>query len=310
MSVMRIKDAQGNWQEVAALHGLPGTSVSITSISQSTEDDGYSVVTFSDGKQLRVKNGSKGSQGEQGPAGSGGSGGSTSKYAQPDWGVEANGEILPETELVHDEESGMAPLLSPLSTPLVSGEVYTVVFNGTEYQCTAVEITGEGHLLGNGEMFGLESTNPDAPFMLMVALESVAQIAGFYGYAAALDGSASFTIAIKGGVVHKIPESYIEGGGIFCVGVTKELVGNDWIVRYDKPFADVLSALMSGKQVYAVDGGDYVPVSCFNSNSIQFKGTYMSVNRTNYSTTVNTIMYGCNADEGENWYLQDTVIKN
>lgn len=72
MSVMRIKDAQGNWQEVAALHGLPGTSVSITSISQSTEDDGYSVVTFSDGKTLRVKNGSKGSPGEGGSGGGGG----------------------------------------------------------------------------------------------------------------------------------------------------------------------------------------------------------------------------------------------
>lgn len=69
MSVMRIKDAQGNWQEVAALHGLPGTSVSITSISESTEDDGYSVVTFSDGKTLRVKNGSKGSAGEGGAGG-------------------------------------------------------------------------------------------------------------------------------------------------------------------------------------------------------------------------------------------------
>lgn len=77
MSVMRIKDAQGNWQEVAALHGLPGTSVSITSISQSTEDDGYSVVTFSDGKQLRVKNGSKGSAGE------GGAGGVVTVYCQP-----------------------------------------------------------------------------------------------------------------------------------------------------------------------------------------------------------------------------------
>lgn len=72
MSVMRIKDAQGNWQEVAALHGLPGTSVSITSISQSTEDDGYSVVTFSDGKQLKVKNGSKGSAGEGGAGGGSG----------------------------------------------------------------------------------------------------------------------------------------------------------------------------------------------------------------------------------------------
>lgn len=78
MSVMRIKDAQGNWQEVAALHGLPGTSVSITSISQNTEDDGYSVVTFSDGKTLRVKNGSKGSPGEGGAGG-----GVVTVYCQP-----------------------------------------------------------------------------------------------------------------------------------------------------------------------------------------------------------------------------------
>ena len=49
--------------------GKDGTSVTITSISQSTEDDGYSVVTFSDGKQLRVKNGSKGSAGEGGAGG-------------------------------------------------------------------------------------------------------------------------------------------------------------------------------------------------------------------------------------------------
>ena len=56
----------------AGPQGLPGTSVSITSISQSTEDDGYSVVTFSDGKTLRVKNGSKGSPGEGGSGGGGG----------------------------------------------------------------------------------------------------------------------------------------------------------------------------------------------------------------------------------------------
>lgn len=50
--------------------GKDGTSVTITNITQSTEDDGYSVVTFSDGKQLKVKNGSKGSPGEGGSGGS------------------------------------------------------------------------------------------------------------------------------------------------------------------------------------------------------------------------------------------------
>lgn len=57
--------------------GKDGTSVTITSITQSTEDDGYSVVTFSDGKTLRVKNGSKGSAGE------GGAGGVVTVYCQP-----------------------------------------------------------------------------------------------------------------------------------------------------------------------------------------------------------------------------------
>ena len=49
--------------------GADGTSVTISSVSESTADSGSNVVTFSDGKTLTVKNGSKGSQGEQGPQG-------------------------------------------------------------------------------------------------------------------------------------------------------------------------------------------------------------------------------------------------
>lgn len=49
--------------------GADGTSVTISSVSESTADSGSNVVTFSDGRTLTVKNGSKGSQGEQGPQG-------------------------------------------------------------------------------------------------------------------------------------------------------------------------------------------------------------------------------------------------
>lgn len=41
-----------------------GTSVTITNISESTEDGGSNVVTFSDGNTMSVKNGSKGSEGD------------------------------------------------------------------------------------------------------------------------------------------------------------------------------------------------------------------------------------------------------
>ena len=43
-----------------------GTSVTITNVSQSTADGGTNVVTFSDGKKLNVRNGSKGKDGEDG----------------------------------------------------------------------------------------------------------------------------------------------------------------------------------------------------------------------------------------------------
>lgn len=49
--------------------GADGTSVTVSFVSESTADGGSNVVTFSDGKTLTVKNGSKGSQGEKGDKG-------------------------------------------------------------------------------------------------------------------------------------------------------------------------------------------------------------------------------------------------
>ena len=45
-------------------NGSNGTSVTVKSVSESTADGGSNVVTFSDGKTLTVKNGSKGSKGD------------------------------------------------------------------------------------------------------------------------------------------------------------------------------------------------------------------------------------------------------
>lgn len=56
-------DENGN-VEVAA--GKDGTSVTVKSVSESTADGGSNVVTFSDGKTVTIKNGSKGSTGAPG----------------------------------------------------------------------------------------------------------------------------------------------------------------------------------------------------------------------------------------------------
>lgn len=47
-------------------NGKDGTSVTVASVSESTSDGENNVVTFSDGKTLTVKNGSKGSKGADG----------------------------------------------------------------------------------------------------------------------------------------------------------------------------------------------------------------------------------------------------
>ena len=52
--------------------GKDGTSVTVTNVTESTEDGGSNVVTFSDGKTLTVKNGSKGSDGAAGKDGNDG----------------------------------------------------------------------------------------------------------------------------------------------------------------------------------------------------------------------------------------------
>lgn len=55
--------------------GAAGTSVTVKSVSESTVDGGDNVITFSDGKTVAVKNGSKGSKGDTGGVGPAGSDG-------------------------------------------------------------------------------------------------------------------------------------------------------------------------------------------------------------------------------------------
>lgn len=49
--------------------GKDGVGVTVESITESTEDGGFNIIHFSDGSELRLKNGSTGPQGEQGPPG-------------------------------------------------------------------------------------------------------------------------------------------------------------------------------------------------------------------------------------------------
>lgn len=58
-----ITYTDGTTSEFTIKNGADGTSVTIESVRLSALDDGENIVTFSDGKTLRVKNGSKGNDG-------------------------------------------------------------------------------------------------------------------------------------------------------------------------------------------------------------------------------------------------------
>lgn len=59
--------------------GKDGTSVTVKSVNESTDDGGINVVTFSDGKTVTIKNGSKGSTGSKGDKGDKGDAGEPGK---------------------------------------------------------------------------------------------------------------------------------------------------------------------------------------------------------------------------------------
>lgn len=63
-----LKGAKGD-PGSAGSNGKDGTSVTVQSVSESTADGGKNTVTFSDGKTITVKNGSKGSAGKDGKDG-------------------------------------------------------------------------------------------------------------------------------------------------------------------------------------------------------------------------------------------------
>ena len=95
-------------------NGKDGTSVTVSKVSESTADGGSNVVTFSDGKTLTVKNGSKGSTGEKGDKGDKGDTGAT--------GAKGADGYTPQREVDYwtpaDQEFIVQQVIKALGTPV------------------------------------------------------------------------------------------------------------------------------------------------------------------------------------------------
>jgi hypothetical protein len=180
--------------------GQNGTSVTVRGVSESSEDGGENIVTFSDGKQLTVKNGRRGLQGPEGPAGAAPrlrvnsetdewecsyNGGTTweslgvkatatpafseedkldPKYIDAEWMAtkeEHGGSVELEADISFTDEYAS---LAAHWTPDAGFHDYDVYWNGNKYTCTLVTGSGEA-FLGNRGLLGASYTDTGEPFL-------------------------------------------------------------------------------------------------------------------------------------------------
>lgn len=132
--------------------GAPGTSVTVSSVTESTEDGGTNVVTFTDGKKLNVKNGSKGSDGAPGATGATGAGVKSMTYnsSTNKWTVTLtdNSTIIVDGPAIPDVSGFM-----PKSGGTFTGAIYAMNGVGTAAQLrnTAL-VTSETYPTVNGQI--------------------------------------------------------------------------------------------------------------------------------------------------------------
>lgn len=124
----------------------------------------------------------------------------------------AIGTVLEETSPTFVEDAGAFVLFDPIS--VITGEQYTVNWNGTEYTCTCLEFddTGNGDMvktLGNSVAIGSDDTGE--PFFIMCVPDSLSGEIPYAVMIAPIDGSAEVTISITGMVetVTPIPTKYL-----------------------------------------------------------------------------------------------------
>jgi hypothetical protein len=69
LGILKFKQPDGTWLEIPAIRGTDGkdgTPVTVANVTESAEDGGSNVVTFSDGKSVTVRNGKTGGKGDPG----------------------------------------------------------------------------------------------------------------------------------------------------------------------------------------------------------------------------------------------------
>lgn len=168
------------------------------------------------------------------------------------------GYILPETTVPIDDE-GMGSIMNAPAAPLILGETYKVVWNGTEYNCVAQALDAfmaGAFALGNiGAVTGGEMT--DDPFLIVL---TPFEAGGVWGLVLPLDGSVEMTFSVYGTIrtLKTLEEKFLPAN-----------IKPAFFVRLEQPepgvytlaegitFSDIYAAASAGRVVYLVETREY-----------------------------------------------------
>ncbi len=180
---------------------------------------------------------------------------------RPFYSEVAVGTVLAETSPAFNEDASAFILTD--SIRVITGEGYTVNWNGTEYTCVCVEVdSGDGIMaqaLGNLAAIGGEDTGE--PFFIIVTPDELTAETGFSAIIYPLDGSTELNISITGmtEVVHQIPAKYLSHRSIdvhfsvsanpdMSIVVTADMDASD-VIRYAKTPNTTIRAVRINKGI-------------------------------------------------------------
>jgi len=188
--------------------------------------------------------------------------------------------VLAETSPAFIEYAGQFILTDPIL--VITGEEYTVNWNGTEYTCVCGEFDVEGVMtpvLGNLSAIGIGDDTGE-PFLIMIAPDEFAAEAGFTAAIQPLDGSTELTISIAGTVeiVHKLPQKYIHQPDYNAPSYKEGHILNrthykedeEIILDEDVPFVDGVAVLEKRPDIYA--GAEYIASVEFGELVVSMSG--------------------------------------
>ncbi len=293
-----------------------GESVTVSNVSESTEDGGSNIVTFSDGKTLIVKNGSKGGKGDKGDPGD------TPVREVDYWTEEDKTEIVnevleqaPQGVMIVNITSTTTDGVTTYTSNKTAREIVEAIWGGkyvvAEYQKNVFNRSTYGynvnvglytvHFVNNLNRFVLNGRPDDSNNTISYNDNSV------WGPAKGGTGLAELTAGSylvgngKSKIVLKTPEEVLKDIGAqpagdyitaddipqeaMIVNITGTTTDGKTTYTADKTALDVYNAYNEGKLVFARDGDSVYPLVAFPQTGTTIGARFVGLLAANNSCT-------------------------